>query len=326
MKLKYAFISIFSLIVVLLLGSCQSESEIFMTISPTVIVTNTAITQPTLELPMTLSPLPTATEIVETISAPNPSPTALATTGSKIVTLPPPLATPTVIVTTLTPLPTLEGEELDVAVAELLANPMNCDLPCWWGAIPDVTTVNDIKHAMSPYNFDIHEYYDEDEQIHLRIRIGNVEEQGDYEINIVYSFYDTILKNVTVYYSQSISEVLTKYGQPDGVFLATGIAPAPMPVRLNLVYLQESMAFGYVVDGTGKNHKIEGCFAADLGVVHLRQPGSITSYKDFRPIFEADRKYLPLEEATDLTMDDFMQQFSDPNQPQCIETPIELWE
>ena len=52
----------------------------------------------------------------------------------------------------------------------------------------------------------------------------------------------------------------------------------------------------------------------------------IKTVRDFTPIFELDRRYLSLEEATSLTMDDFMQQFSDPTQPQCIETPIELWE
>jgi hypothetical protein len=51
-------------------------------------------------------------------------------------------STPTI--PTLTPLPTFAPEELETAVADLLANPMNCDVPCWWGAIPNDTTFFEI--------------------------------------------------------------------------------------------------------------------------------------------------------------------------------------
>ncbi len=87
------------------------------------------------------------------------------------------------------------------------------------------------------------------------------------------------------------------------------------------------MAIGYVTDGIVENGMFKGCFSdEETGLLRLLVPGTATSYKDFSPIFEKDGRYLQFEEATDWAMDDFMQQFSDPTQPQCIETPIELWE
>ena len=259
--------------------------------------------------------------------------TATAVPPQTAVPTKPPTATPSPSATataspmpTLTPLPTFAPDELETAVTDLLANPMNCDVPCWWGTVPNITRFNEIKHAISPYDFHISEYEENGEVVYLLLETGYVEEQGDYEIGIVYNFSDSILVGVTAY-SPSISEVLAKYGQPGEVWLATGITPAPIPFRLNLVYLQEGMAFGYVIDGDAQSGMFKGCFAdEEMGRLRLLAPNTATSYKDFTPIFELDRRYLPLEEATDLSMAKFMQQFSDPNQPQCLETPIKLWD
>jgi hypothetical protein len=231
-------------------------------------------------------------------------------------------------VATLTPLPTLEGEELETSVTRLLENPMNCDVPCWWGAIPGVTSINEIKHAISPYNFDIYEYYDEEGKVYFRLGIGHVEERNDFEVRLVYGFSDSILAGVTAY-SPSTSEFLAKFGKPDEIWIETKSykREGNLSVRLNLVYLQKGMAVGYVVDGDIQDNIVTGCFAdKEKGRLFLLVPDTATSYKDFTPIFSLERRYLLLEEATSLTMDDFMQQFSDPSQPQCIETLTELWE
>ncbi len=322
MKQKHIFLVGLCFIVALLLVSCQPETESVTKTPMTVTATNLTVSQPTLE-----SPSPTTTVMVETISSVivlDPTPSVIV--GQETITPLSTLITPTITVMTPTPLPTLEGKELELAVAELLASPMNCDVPCWWGAIPSITSFNEIKHAISPYNFHISEYEEDGEVVYLLLETEYVEDQGHYEIGIVYNFSSSILVGVTAY-SPSISEVLTKYGQPDEVWLTTAIAPAPILVRLNLVYLQEGMAFGYITDGDAKNGMFKGCFSVEeTGYLRLLEPDTATGYKDFTPIFGLDRRYLPFEEATSLTMEHFMQQFSDPSQPQCIETPMELWE
>lgn len=323
MKIKLALLT-FGLITMLFLIACQSEKERAMINTPLATVTNTVKAQVPLEPTPTLLP-PTTTKAQETTSAPVNVPVASATVVLETTTSPSVLVTSTVTAVTLTPLPTLAADELEAAVAELLANPMNCDVPCWWGAVPGTTKIEEIKHFLSPYNFDIVEYEVEG-QTYLRVGIGYVKERNDFEEIIVYGFSDSVLTGVTAY-TPSIADILTKFGQPDEIWLSTGITPVPIPVRLNLVYYQEGMAVGYVVDGFVENHMFNGCFAAEeKGSLRLILPHSATSYEAFPTIFEDDRRYLPLEEATSLTMEDFMQRFSDPSQPQCIETPIEIWD
>jgi hypothetical protein len=290
---------------------------------------STAPVTPTVPAQAILSPTTTAAISVEI--TPNlviiPSPSAITALGTATLT-PTTIVIPTLVVPTLTPLSTFSAEGLDAAIAELLANPMNCDVPCWWGAIPGETRIEEIKHAISPYNFDIYEAEENGEVFYLLLGIGYIEEQNDFEIRIVYNFTNSILTGVTAY-SPSISEFLTKYGQPDEIRLSVNNDPrlTNPTVWLQIVYLQKGMAVGYITDMFFQNDKVAGCFAEiERGRLRLLAPDLVTYYKDFTPIFEVDRRYLPLEEATELTMEDFMQRFTDPTQPQCIETLAELWE
>ena len=329
MKQKYLLQLTFGLINLLLFIRCQSEIEPTIVTSVGELVTSTAASQSSLGS-ITPSPVPSITSTVKAKATSNlvPDPSPSVTTIPATATLQPPSATPTIVEVTLTPLPTLEGEQLELAVAELLTAPMNCDVPCWWGAIPGITSLNEIKHSVSPYNFDIYEYEEGGEVVHLLLGIGYIEAQGDFEVRIVYNFSHSILTGITAF-SSTISEILNKYGQPDEVWLET-IAEeyqGSLPVRLNMVYLEMGMAVGYVVDGDHQDDVVTGCFAdQEMGRLRLIAPNTAISYNDFLPIFEADRHYLLLEEATGLTMDEFMQAFSDPTNPQCIETPAELWE
>lgn len=164
--------------------------------------------------------------------------------------------------------------------------------------------------------------------VHLLVETGPIDGQGYYEIGIVYNFSNSILVGVTAY-SQAISDVLAKYGRPDEVWLSAYNDPREThpSVWLNIVYLQKGMAVRYVVDADIQDDRVTGCFAnEETGLLRLIVPDRATSYQDFSSIFSQSRRFLPIEEATDMTMDDFMQQFIDPTQPQCIETPIELWE
>ncbi|MCZ7670518.1 MAG: hypothetical protein M5U34_26890 [Chloroflexi bacterium] len=132
MKQKHIFLVGLCFIVALLLVSCQPETESVTKTPMTVTATNLTVSQPTLE-----SPSPTTTVMVETISSVivlDPTPSVIV--GQETITPLSTLITPTITVMTPTPLPTLEGKELELAVAELLASPMNCDVPCWWGSHP----------------------------------------------------------------------------------------------------------------------------------------------------------------------------------------------
>lgn len=324
MKVKRTLLN-FCLVTMLLLVACQSEGKPIITTTSPATATSTVMSQALFE-PTPTSPPPTTTKAIEAEATSAPMPTALATVASKTATSLPTLITPTVTVVTLitlTPLPTLAAEELEAAVAELLANPMDCDVPCWWGAIPNETTDSEIQQFIAQYHFTD---YKSDDSDHINLRIDYNENGNPLYFPVRYSFENHLLKIVFSGQSPPLNKILAKYGEPDEVWLEADLHASDTLMRLNLIYLQDGMAVGYVANSDVEDDVVTGCFAdEETGIVRLNSLDNSTSYKDFSPVFEADRLYLPLEKATDLTIEDFIQQFSDPTQPHCIETPTELW-
>lgn len=307
MKQKHTLLVCITLLIILLTVSCQSSEE-----------------------PPTSSPLPIATgpATPDATATAIPEPMPSATTAPETATPFPPSATPTPPIITLTPLPTFAAAELEMAIAELLANPMNCDVPCWWGAIPNETTAFEVQQFLNRYQFT--DYQRDANQVpdYIELWFGYDETVNQFDFRVMYSFENIVLKTVIAEYSPPPVEILRRFGPPEEVWLETmSFERETLPFRLNLVYLQKGMAVGYVVDGDIQDNLTIGCFAnEETGHLRLIVPDTATSYKDFPIIFEEDRRYLPLEEATDLTIDDFMQRFLDPTQPHCLETPVDLWE
>ncbi len=330
MKPKYIFLCGFGLAVILLVVSCQLEVDPTLTTAPIELMTSTVASQLSIGS-ITPSPLPTATAVanIERTSDLVLDPNASATVALETATTLPTLATPTIAVVTLTPLPTIEGEVLEFAVAELFVNPMNCNVPCWWGTVPNETTVFEVQQFLTLYQFTFRARYNNQIPDLIEVLVGYDKNVNQFDFRIVYIFEGIVLETILSEQSLPLFDMLNRFGQPDEVWLETISVGRDNthPFRLNMVYLQEGMAVGYVVDASKQDDVVIGCFAdEETGLLQLNTPGRSTSYNDFREIFSVDRRYLPLEEVTDLTMEDFMQRFSDPNQPHCIETPAELWE
>ena len=270
------------------------------------------------------------TAVSSTTISPTTTPSATATTIPTETPTQTPAATATATtIPTLTPLPTFAPEELETAVADLLANPMNCDVPCWWGAIPGETTVFEVQQYLASYQFT--DYWYDKTQIpdYIELWFDHYVNENHFYFPIRYAFENHVLKTIYSGQSPQLHQILNFYGSPDEIWLSTVsfVREEDLFLRLNLVYFQESMAVGYVINGNIQDASVMACFTdEESGRLLLLIPNSATSYKDFPTIFEKDRRYLPLEEATDLTIAEFMEQFSDPTQPQCLETPTELWE
>jgi hypothetical protein len=203
---------------------------------------------------------------------------------------------------------------------------MICDIPCWWGAIPNNTTVFEVHQFLAPYEFIVRERYDNEVLDLLEVWVGYSENANLFGVR--YLFDGNVLESIFSDQSLPLPDILTRFGQPDEVWLETMSHKRELlPFRLNLVYLQVGMAVGYVVDGDIEDDMVIGCFAAEeTGRIRLIVPDTATSYRDFPTIFEEDRRYLPLQEATTLTIEDFMHHFLDPTQPHCLQTLAELWE
>lgn len=308
---------IFLLILSIILTSCDNANN---TPDDTVTSTESTVVSAVRIPTETIIPSPIPPSTTASMTA-IPIPTLSESTPSQ-----PPLPTKTATLTSL------EGEALDTAIAELIADPMNCDVPCWWGAIPNETTGFEVQQFLNLYQFTTYiEYEDEkpDFPSSIEVWVGFEGDENSFDFRVFYGFTNNILQGVYSERNPLLHDILARYGQPDEVWLETMDfePPGGLPFRLNLVYLQAGLAVGYVVDGDLEDDVAIGCFAGEeRGRLQLNIPNEITNYMDFRWVFEVDRRYLPLEDATELTMKDFMQRFIDISQPQCIETPAELWE
>ena len=318
MKLKNIFFC-FGLVIIISV-SCQSKSEVdIVTTSYANVVTQTVI--PSSSLIPTSAAQPTVTISVKPTSIPVSTATTIA-----IETV-----TPTITAITLTPLPTFTSIDQETAVAELSADPMNCDIPCWWGAIPDETTYFEIQQFLDLYRFTDYMRYLEQEDPNKRFELwmGFDEKENLSDYRVRYAFDNNVLTSLVTEQAPSLVDITEKYGQPDEVWLSAMNDPRQNPPLLWFVavYLQKGLGIGSVIDGSIQDDVLIGCFSNEEGsLLNLVSPNKVTSYKDFSTIYDRERLYLSVTEATGLTLEDFINYISDTSQPRCIETPTELWE
>ncbi len=331
MKLKHVFLFSFGLIVIWLSVSCQSGTKPTIATSPPVAVTSTTRPQSSL-MPTLTAPLPTATATikVEKTSDSVLEPTSLPTVALETATPFPLLSTPTITTVTLTPLPTFTAHELEGAEAELLENPMNCDVPCWWGAIPGETTFFEIQQFLDLYQLTDYVRYleqeDPDKRFELWMGFDEKENLSDYRVR--YAFNNNVLISLITEQAPSLVDITGKYGQPDEVWLSAMNDPRQNPPLLWFVavYLHKGLGIGSVLYGDVQDNVLIGCFSnEERSFLNLVPPNKATSYKDFATIYDRERLYLSVTEATGLTLEDFTQHISDTSQPRCIETARELW-
>ncbi len=94
---------------------------------------------------------------------PSPTTTPRPTANPRPPRTPSPTPTQTPTATPL-PFPTLEPEEMQAFIAEMLAANGGCELPCWWGITPGVTPWEDVQQQFLSYGESISSWsWDADE-------------------------------------------------------------------------------------------------------------------------------------------------------------------
>ena len=134
-----------------------------------------------------------------------------------------------------------------------------------------------------------------------------------------------------------LPQILSNYGPPNQVLLA----PFPddpdrtdikwHPFSLVLLYLDKGIFVEYVSPRETIGSNFVGCSSkADISLaVWSPESGLPMKYviqKAGSEINELNMDYFkPVDEATSMTQDEFYQNFKDPNNTACLETPMELW-
>jgi hypothetical protein len=235
---------------------------------------------------------------------------------------------------TRTPLPTLPLDEAQVMVFELLDTNAGCRLPCWWGITPGVTTLDEALHILTPFTRLLSIKGPFDQYYRATFRIPFPEEAGT--INHTYYIKNNIVEKINVYnwnYATHtyLPEFLSTYGQPDEVWVRTYRPErGNEPFEIALFYPSQGILMDTPGGGGGgiEGNIIRNCLRdMNWPFLYLWSPEIEITFK------EAEEKYLdpdagyflPLYDATGMTVAEFYENFKDPNTTACLETPLDLW-
>jgi hypothetical protein len=291
--------------------------------------------------------IPANTESLENTAIVETSPTStnsLATTIEES-------ATP---VPTVTSLPTLFPERAKDTILELIANNGGCDLPCWWGIVPGKTSLGEAQHILEPLRGTFEEfrfipqggrisleipshdlgmihYYLADENIVDMILVSAQTTASENEHKIYGS--PAFVKDWENYL---LPNVLDQFGQPTEVWLAKSPAVLDkqdggyVPFYL-LVFFQKK---GIMVQYKGLVELHEGQIAicpnkADVDLWLWKPEEGITLdyviQRSNRFAIGDFSYYKPIEEVTEMDVEEFSETFKNADTSKCFESPRRLW-
>lgn len=283
---------------------------------------------------------PTATEILLTETSVVSSSTPVLTLTqfqTKILPskTPTPTLTPTITVTWVPP--TLN----DYSIQTLIDTNGNCELPCWWGLVPGVTTKEQVVSFFDQIDIDSMESLgknilpDEPSITSEFIEFFYTLPGGNGIGNLELIFWNDVLTYIavdedTAIYRYQLESTLNKLGKPDKILLYV-ITHGPgkdKPYVFVLIYEKIRTVVAYGSDGFEVEENIQVC------INNFEKPVLITWNDEFGFLERVDQTFMggggeyklqSLEDATNLSIDDFYDQFTDPDGSDCFETSIEFW-
>lgn len=253
---------------------------------------------------------------------------------------------------TWTPMPTLSAQQAQAKIKELLETNGGCELPCWWGLIPNHTSWPEALQFLTPMTVDIGQgervNFQKDGKSHFSTSFDVYYElAGASEpARILIGVQDNIISGINVFpsstqYKYQLYQILSLFGMPKQIFIsAQQSAPNPIlpPTVIILDYSDIGVwaSYGYIPSEVGENLVVcpepggERVSVYDNvgGRLRLFDPDmendrgfSIEEYADMVGGFTAKK----LEDVTNMTIETFYNTFIDPEPETCLETPADLW-
>lgn len=284
----------------------------------------------------------------------SPTPDFSLQTNTPLVELP-----TVVTIPTATPYPILDPASANELVLQLLKDNSTCQLPCWWGIAPALTTLQDARAFLNSFssiastnsinnddsghiNLDIPngngllstfiDYHSVDGSIdRLIVGISQLEQNENGGYDEVYG--DSAFAEATQLLA--LSEILRSYGQPKEILISTySLQPLGWPVVFDIqmfypehgflvVYhsLMEFSRNGYIKGCPSKSNISIGLWEAEKYLLINDLPDYIRDNVSSLPL----PSYLQVNEATDMSIQDFYNTFKDDEGALCLETPSSLW-
>lgn len=239
--------------------------------------------------------------------------------------------TPHIALPPLTPLPTLSREQ---TFSHLFMSENACDVPCWWGIIPGVSTWRETEQYIEQFSDLSFGVYKVGVQKHLTSAslsetyvwyVGNPVPNTDSSTTIYLEVKNNIVTALEigpelVWNFFPIYKLLETYGQPDEVFLGVNefdIIPPTYYARIYLFYEDKHLLTSYGFSGLGPINPQKIClYEYGEGYLFLWSDDAALDF-DFS-------KLKPLGNFSGLSPEIFYESFKDDGN-KCIEITEDAW-
>lgn len=247
-------------------------------------------------------------------------------------------------------------EEAYSKLINLLQTNAGCQLPCWWGITPGVSTPSDAyltlisfreiayvgllypdggvvdfkyheKDLIVAFNVEYLSNVDGKTVKMLKIFTQTLRDLGNRSYENVYgsSVYNELLG------SYSIDNMLSKYGRPSQVLVRADVYDYSQreTFEITLLYPETGIFARYNSVAERVGDKIRGCPSKAVIELWLLTPTEKDTYQEILSAndetWEENWPYTtPIQEATSMTVEDFYQMYKEPTD-MCLDTPLNIW-
>lgn len=243
------------------------------------------------------------------------------------------IITPTVTSIPRQPISTPSEIEKDKIGLAMLRSNNGCNLPCWWGIMPNQTTWIDANRFLKPFS-DIYEREPSAKWLVYEVYSPLEKEFSATErLRVVYATQQGVIKEIDVSGfnedTYGLSSILSKYGVPAEVLIGayspdTASPDKQVPFSVDLHYPELGINVLYGSDAFVKGETITGC----LRDPHLFLWSPQEYDRSIAYILGWDQikfPYLSLEVATGLSTQAFYDKYANPFTPPCLDTLKNLW-
>jgi len=255
--------------------------------------------------------------------------------------------TPTYIAPTV---PTLNSADAKQLLDRMLSQNGGCELPCWWGIYPSETRWTDARAMLNSFVERIEEQIfteqGADGNTHTTILAYvyfvrgipspefSLETPGYFAIESVDGIVDSVLAYQDTASRFNLSDLLAEYGQPSEVYInTTSTSPTgKVPFSLVVYYAEKGILAFYHDNAPIVGDNIHFC-TREKAPINLEAwfPSPITRQKVKEEFIAAldywifDTGLYPIQDVSNLTVDQFYLNFRDNNNTSCIVTLANKW-
>jgi hypothetical protein len=283
-------------------------------------------------------------------STPMATSTATALPSSMPIT-PSPFPIPTL---TLTSLPTLTVEERNDYTQELFRTNAGCELPCWWGFTPGISTWPEVEAFLQfigartgPYPLDDGSIFHGTGGIDIHSlegvianSVGFLEREGLIELIFIrsegYSNPEAFQEQSALF---SPKRIIEKYGPPSRVWLESSSSGPVTEGRVagyTLWVYYDQFGFLILYNGYGEfSPTFHFCPRFENGKdirslkMYLQSPGNPNPVEGTAGTIGLEIDPFPevqsIEEATGISVTEFYNLFAQEERPACFDTPRDIW-